>query len=220
VERRLSIGVNAVFEKVALPQQERAASDRLKDGALQTELTSGDVVPCVVPQPDDVTPALPRAEIAIARAAVANRGAGILLHRILERWDGVSDVAPLLAALAIELAADERAIDLVRRRLGRVRASDVFRRIAEAETIGREMPIVFIDDSGALVEKRIDRLIRENGADTVIDYKSGEPSAGRLLHDREQVALYSRAVTQMTGRPCRGLLWYIDAENDVAVEVN
>ena len=219
LERRLSIGVNAAFEKVALPQQERAASDRLKDGALQAELTSGAVVPCVVPQPEDLTPALPRAEIAIARAAAANRSAGILLHRILERWNGISDVAPLLAALAIELAADERAIDLVRRRLGRVRDSDVFRRIVGAETIGQEMPIVFIDGSGALVEKRIDRLIRENGADTVIDYKSGEPSATRLLHDREQVALYSRAVTQMTGRPCRGLLWYIDAENDVAVEV-
>ena len=218
--RPLSIGVNAVFEKLALPKQERAASDRLKDGALQAELTSGALVPCIVPQPEDVAPALPRADIAIARAAAPNRGAGILLHRILERWDGVSDVAPLLAALAIELAADEQAIDLVRRRLDRVEDSDVFRRIVAAETIGREMPIVFLDDSGVLVEKRIDRLVRETRGDTVIDYKSGEPNGTRLLHDREQVALYSRAVAQMTGRPCRGLLWYIDAENDVAVDVD
>ncbi len=222
IVRSLTIGGKAIpvaFEKLALPEHGRTDAERLVDPALQAELTSGALVPCVVPQPEEVTPALPRAEVAIARRAAANRGAGILLHRILERWDGVSDVAPLLATLAVEQAADERSIDLVRQRLARVKDSKVFRRVVESETIGREMPIAFIDDSGALVEKRIDRLIRENGADTVIDYKSGEPTEMRLLHDREQVALYCRAVAQMTSRPCHGLLWYIDAEKDVAVDV-
>src|SRR5207245_6006203 len=130
-----------------------------------------------------------------------------------------SDLAPLIAALAIEQAADERAVDLVKRRLAQVATSSVFRKIFAAQTIGREMPIAFIDNSGALVERRIDRLIRDNGIDTVIDYKSGEPAETRLARDREQVALYCRVVAQMTGRPCRGLLWYIDAENDVAVDV-
>ena len=88
-----------------------------------------------------------------------------------------------------------------------------------AETIGREMPIAFIDDSGALLERRIDRLIRENGTDTVVDYKSGEPSEARLQRDREQVALYCGVIAQMTGHQCRGLLWYIDAENDTAIDV-
>ena len=81
------------------------------------------------------------------------------------------------------------------------------------------MPIAFLDDGGSLVERRIDRLIRADGFDTVIDYKSGEPGESRLERDREQVALYCRVVAQMTGRPCRGLLWYIDAENDVAVDI-
>lgn len=164
-------------------------------------------------------PVLSRAEIKIARAGSANRVAGILLHRVLERWDGVSDAAPLLGELAIEQAADERATDLVRRRLAQISASAVYRRIFGVETIGCEMPIAFIDDDGALVERRIDRLIREDGTDTVIDYKSGEPAESRLARDREQVALYCRVVAQMTGRPCRGLLWYIDAENDVAIDV-
>ncbi len=175
-------------------------------------------MPCVVPQPEPI--ALPtRADVKIARAAAANRAAGILLHRVLERWDGQSDVAPLLGALAVELAADARSIELVRRRLATVAASPVFRRIVSAETIGREMPIAFLDEGGALVQKRIDRLIRENGTDTVIDYKSGAPSDARFESDREQVGLYCRAVAQMTGRPCRGILWYIDAENDAAIDV-
>ncbi len=179
-----------------------------------------DLAPCVVPQPELITPLLPRAEIAIARRGSANRSAGILLHRVLERWDGLSDVSPLIAALAIEQAADGRAADLVRRRVARVASSATFRRIASAETIGREMPIAFLDETGALVERRLDRLIRENGTDTVVDYKSGEPAETRLARDREQVALYCRVVAQMTGRPCRGLLWYIDAENDVAIDVS
>jgi hypothetical protein len=41
----------------------------------------------------------------------------------------------------------------------------------------------------------------------------------RVERDRQQVALYCRLVSQMTGRACRGLLWYIDAENDTAIDV-
>ena len=206
------------LERVAPLEPDPAASARLHDAQLEASLASGPIVPCEIPQPDPV-PLLPRADIAIARNAIGSRGAGILLHRVLERWDGTSDVDPLLAKLAIEAAADDRAIDLVRRRLAIASKSEVFRRIANAETIGREMPIAFLDAKGAIVQKRIDRLIREGDADTVIDYKSGEPGESRLARDREQVGLYCQAVAKMTGRACRGILWYIDNENDVAVEV-
>ena len=212
------IGIPVVFEKVERLEIAKGVALRLQDVELEKELAEGPIVPCIVPQPEPI--ALPsRAEVKMARAAAANRAAGILLHRVLERWDGATDVVPLLAALAVECAADARSIDLVRRRLATVAASPVFRRIVSAETIGREMPIAFLDESGALVQKRIDRLIRENGTDTVIDYKSGAPSDARLESDREQVGLYCRVVAQMTGRPCRGILWYIDAENDAAIDV-
>jgi ATP-dependent helicase/nuclease subunit A len=212
------IGIPIVFEKVESLEIAKGAALRLQDAELEKQLAEGPIVPCIVPQPEPI--ALPsRAEVKMARAAAANRAAGILLHRVLERWDGTSEVASLLAALAVEQAADSRSIELVRRRLTTVAASPVFRRIVSAETIGREMPIAFLDESGALVQKRIDRLIRENGTDTVIDYKSGAPSDARFDSDREQVGVYCRAVAQMTGRPCRGLLWYIDAENDTAVDV-
>jgi ATP-dependent exoDNAse (exonuclease V) beta subunit len=218
VEHQLPIGIPIALEKMAPSQSDDSAMQRLQDPQLEADLTKGPIVPCVVPQPVEL-PVLPRAEVAIARAASANRGAGILLHRVLERWDGTADVNPLLKALAAELAADERSIDLVRRRLAIVTASEVFRRIMKAETIGREMPIAFVDESGAVVQKRIDRLIREDAIDTVIDYKSGQPSDARLEKDREQVNVYRGVVAKMTGRPCGGILWYIDAENDVAVSL-
>ncbi|HEY8848285.1 MAG TPA: PD-(D/E)XK nuclease family protein, partial [Thermoanaerobaculia bacterium] len=91
--------------------------------------------------------------------------------------------------------------------------------IARCETTGREMPIAFVDESGAIVEKRLDRVIREDAIDTVIDYKSGEPTPERLERDRQQVALYCQAYERLSGRPCRGALWYIDEANDVVVDV-
>ncbi|HLJ74205.1 MAG TPA: 3'-5' exonuclease, partial [Thermoanaerobaculia bacterium] len=178
-----------------------------------------ELAPCVVPMPQPIIEKLTPAEIKTARAGMANRAAGILLHRVLERWDGKSDVAPLIAALAIEQAADERAIDVVRRRIAQISGSPTLQRILAAETIGREMPVAFLDESGSLVERRIDRLVREGGSDIVIDYKSGEPGEARIARDRDQVALYCGLVSQMTGRPCAGLLWYIDVENDQAIMV-
>lgn len=176
--------------------------------------------PCVVPRPVETVRELPPGEIAASRNASANRLAGILLHRVLERWDGRSDVAPLLALLAIEQAADERTAEVVRRRLDVVARSVMFRRIAAAETIGREMPVSFFDDSGTLVERRIDRLIREGDEDVVIDYKSGAPTEARSQRDRQQVGEYCRAVEKLTARRCSGVIWYIDVENDLTVEIS
>ncbi|MDQ6800123.1 MAG: UvrD-helicase domain-containing protein [Acidobacteriota bacterium] len=218
VMRDLPIGISIALERVAPLQSDRITTHRLKDPKLESRLATGPIVAGDIAQPEPPS-LLPRDEVAIARNAIANRAAGILLHRVLERWDGASDAAPLLDALAVEQAADQRAIDLVRRRLAIVRESSVFQRIAKAETIGREMPIAFADASGAIMQKRIDRLIREGEADTVIDYKSGKPSDTRVERDREQVSLYCRVIAKMTGRVCGGILWYIDTENDVAIDV-
>ncbi len=207
--RQLAIGPVA-FERIAAAEQEL----RLASGAQEP------LARCVIPVLAPMVTKLSRAEIAIGRASALNRAAGIVLHRVLERWDWQSDVEPLVRAIAIEQAADEETLSLVRRRLATAGSSEMFRRIASAETIGREMPISFLDENGTLVEKRIDRLIREDGTDTVIDYKSGEAAAERLEGDRQQVGVYCRAVERLTGRPCRGALWYIDAENDVTIDVN
>ena len=223
--RTLSAGGTSVpvaFEKLAveigaeLQTGQPAARRRLADNALEQRLAAGPLV-----APDIVIPAelmaLGRAEANIAHARSRNRAAGILLHRLIELWDGHSDPAELLGKLASEQGAGDRTLSAVRDRIERLRASNVVRRIAAAETIATELPIRFIDENGREVERRIDRLIREDGREVVIDYKSGNPDAGRTAHDTAQVARYCSAVAAMTGRPCEGLIWYIDTDSLVSL---
>jgi ATP-dependent exoDNAse (exonuclease V) beta subunit len=199
----------------AISSQKRA---RLHDADLEAAVTSGPIMPVAVEMPAAIETLSP-ADAAVARARGRNREGGILLHRFLEVWDGTSPSAPLLARLAREAAASDDTMARVRQRIDTISRSAMMLRILRAETIGREMPIRYVDDGGAVVERRIDRLIREDGREIVIDYKSGSPDANRLESDRAQVTRYCAAIAAMTGRPCAGILWYIDLEADVVVEM-
>jgi len=201
----------------AAGQTRRAPGARLTDGALEQELAAGEIVPADIPAPPPGEDALSTAEIAARRAGARNRVAGIVLHRVLELWDARGDLEPLLRAASSEAGADADSVARVRRRLAVVARSPIVSRIAAAETIGREMPVRFVEN-GIIVERRIDRLIRENGNDVVIDYKSGDPEGARVAKDREQVYRYCEAVAAITGRPCQGLLWYVGLEGDAVVE--
>ena len=220
VVKSLPIGIPVAFERMPARDLGDRKRGRLVDADLESTLATGGIVECSgALQPAGPAVTLSRGDVLAARGGAANRSAGILLHRILERWDGKSALSPLIETLAGECAADAGAIEKVKRRMTTVGRSAMFQRIARCETIGREMPIAFVDESGAIVEKRLDRVIREDGIDTVIDYKSGEPTPSRLERDRQQVALYCQAYERLSGRPCRGALWYIDEANDVTVDV-
>ena len=93
-------------------------------------------------------------------------------------------------------------------------------RIRAAETVGRELPIYFLDTDGTPRAARIDRLLRENGNYLVVDYKTGPAYEARLEEDRIQVQRYCRAVGTMTSTLVTGILWYIGPESDEAVEVS
>ena len=207
------------FEKVAVRDVTRRTVRRLRDAALEESLAAGEIVePSLVP-PAPSDSSLTPAEAAVARASSKNRLAGILLHRFLERWDAAADSEALLTRLAAEVAASPAAVEIVRKRIVALRASSTFARLERATTLGRELPISFVDETGKLVEKRIDRLIREDGREIVVDYKSGAPSPERLLSDQDQVRRYCRAIAAMTGRDCEGWIWYVDAENDELVAI-
>jgi ATP-dependent helicase/nuclease subunit A len=210
------------FEKVEVHAASERARPRLRDAQLEAQLASADIVPIDIASPSDVVKSLGAAEVASRRAGSRNRAAGTLLHRVLELWDGRSDTEPLLRQLAVAAAADADAVIRVRKRLGTIARSPMLQRIAKSETIGREMTVHFVEN-GALVEKRIDRLVREpfDGAtrDLVIDYKSGTPDPDRVVRDREQVERYCGAIAAITGQPCAGALWYIDLDSDTVVDV-
>ncbi|HXH40200.1 MAG TPA: 3'-5' exonuclease, partial [Thermoanaerobaculia bacterium] len=216
VVKTMTIGGDAVpvaFERVATEGTGTRARRRLADPVLEAELAALPAVEPSLPPPALIPAALPRGEVLMRRASSQKRGAGILLHRVLELWDGRSPIEPLLALLAVEQGADGATTALVRKRLATVARSKTFLRIARAETLGRELPLLTPDG-----ERRIDRYLREGETDLVVDYKSGQPSEARIAADREQVGQYCQAMSAITGRPCAGLLWYIDADVDRSIE--
>jgi len=190
-------------------------SARLRDEALEAELREGAIVPLSLTAPD-ASPAWERADAAIARRRSKGRTSGILLHRFLETWDGRSDVDALLRPLAAEAGANADTIGTVRRRIETLRKSAALQRILAADTIAREMPITIVEN-GEVVQRRIDRLIREDGRYVVVDYKSGRADEARLERDRVQVSQYAAAIATMTGSECTSLLWYIDLESDTLI---
>ncbi|MEO8382354.1 MAG: UvrD-helicase domain-containing protein [Acidobacteriota bacterium] len=207
------------FETVEPTDASARDRKRLRDPELEATLAAGALVPFTPEQLAPATEVLTSGEIASARAGSRGKAAGILLHRVLELWDGKGDANALLDQLAVEAAADADTVTRVRKRLATIARSETLQRITRAETLGRELPIRFLQD-GLLVERRIDRLIREHGRNVVIDYKSGHPDPARIAKDRLQLTRYRTALTTLTGRPCDGLLWYVDLESDVVVDVS
>jgi len=210
VEVRIAGGVPVAFEQV-IGEAGTRRRRKLRDEALERTLASGEIVDIEIPLPP---PPGEGARRAGEGYSIHGRTAGILLHRVLERWDGAAPVEPLLNALSGEIGANAQTIARVRQRLGVVARSQTMLRIARAETLGRELTVL-----AASEEKRIDRLIRENGKEIVVDYKSGKPDRARREKDEKQVRRYCDAIAQMTGRECSGLLWYIDLESDETIEV-
>jgi ATP-dependent helicase/nuclease subunit A len=195
------------LEKVSSAEApgERARAKRLIDAELERQLTTSDIVPASI-----VSPAVPPRPLDIhkTRAAAQHREGGILIHRVLELWDGAGPVETMLNAAAAEMGASADAINRARMRLAKLASSPTMQQIAAAETIARELPIRYTDASGAVLTRRVDRLIRENGCDIVIDYKTGAPKP----RDEEQVREYCTAISAMTGRECTSLIWYLDED--------
>lgn len=222
IHDRVVAGVHipVAYERLSIPPAAERVRQRLTDAVAEKGLRSSPPVAVALQVPLPPASLLTAAEAAAQRGGPRTRVAGILLHRVLERWDGRADLAPLLAALAREQGADGETIALVTRRMQVVGQSETFRTIVAAETLGRELTVVFLDELGRVIEKRIDRLIRIGGEDVIVDYKSGQPSDERSQRDREQIEQYCRAMSRISGRPCRGLLWYIDVEGDSVVWVD
>jgi ATP-dependent helicase/nuclease subunit A len=85
--------------------------------------------------------------------------------------------------------------------LGRARAA------AARGTCRRETPLTLTLADGTLIEGVVDLAFEENGAWTIIDYKTDrELAAAGEDRYRRQVALYASAVAQATGKPAAGVL--------------
>jgi ATP-dependent exoDNAse (exonuclease V) beta subunit len=90
-----------------------------------------------------------------------------------------------------------------------VLAHPILERAARAQDRGecrRETPVVFRLDDRECVDGVVDLAFREDGAWTVVDYKTDHDLTPALGIYRRQVALYARAIAAATGEPARGVL--------------
>ena len=158
--------------------------------------------------------------IEIDRAAVRPGGKrfGSLVHVLLstvpfEAPDGAPGPVDELARLhgrVLGASVDEvqAAADVARRTL----AHPLIARARDALARGecrREVPVSMRDDDGVLVEGVVDIAFREDGAWTVIDYKTDrelDDTDDALDIYRRQVALYAEMITRATGEASTGVL--------------
>jgi ATP-dependent exoDNAse (exonuclease V) beta subunit len=137
---------------------------------------------------------------------------GLLVHGVLAQasFDATRDELDSLAAIEARLlgltssdaaAASETA--------ERILTHDLWRRARASAARGacrRESGVSLLLDDGTLVEGTIDLAFEENGAWTVVDYKTDRDAAAGEVRYRRQVALYAAAIAQATGAPANAVL--------------
>jgi ATP-dependent helicase/nuclease subunit A len=209
--------IEVVFETVPAGEVEPRASSPLRNPSLLPLLERPREAPVAMSPP--VPAELPPGEVAAKRAAARKKRGGVILHRILELWDGdASTISGVAAAVVREAGGGE---ELLRDAVARMRT------IARSETArsvfgsGRAMAEVTLHVAAGegVAEKRIDRLVESGEGYLVVDFKSGKPSAERKAKDREQITAYVEHVRAISGRPCRGAAWYVDLDHDELVEI-
>ena len=119
------------------------------------------------------------------------------IHALTEVQARMLSAPPDEVAAAAELAARVLGHEL----LARARAA------AARGLCRRETPLTLSLTDGRLIEGVVDLAFEENGAWTIIDYKTDrELAAAGEDRYRRHVALYASAVAQATGKPAVGIL--------------
>jgi ATP-dependent helicase/nuclease subunit A len=149
-----------------------------------------------------------------------SRAAGILIHRLLEHWDGGSTdrlreslraaTAEAATEAGVEVAELEReASEIIDAFLG----SDLVDRFRSVELIDRELSLLLREGERAY-RGSIDLLYRdESGALVVADFKTDRQGDAERLRTEyaEQLSIYARAVQQALdlAAPPRAELWHL-----------
>ena len=109
----------------------------------------------------------------------------------------------ILAASAVEVAA---AIAVA----SSVLKHDLLARARAASRVRRETPVTWLQKDGTLIEGVLDLAFDEDGATTVVDFKTDhELAAAGEARYRAQLQQYINAVARATGRPTTGVLFTI-----------
>ena len=143
------------------------------------------------------------------------------MQAVVERripGDRAADDASAVWELAPREAAE------VRRLVRRIITSELFTRSGRASRRFTELPVLFRDGGGFLVEGKIDLLFEENGEWVIVDYKSDRWSPGerdQLARERYTAQLndYAAAVRALGGDTHVSSVWILSARDGVAVSI-
>jgi ATP-dependent exoDNAse (exonuclease V) beta subunit len=134
---------------------------------------------------------------------------GTLVHAVLAAIDLRADRATVEAVAALQgriLGAPSDEVAAAVESAVRALRHPILVRAAAAAQCRRESHVTLRLDDGELVEGVVDAAFVEDGAWTVVDFKTDVEIAGRLDEYRRQAALYARAIAAATGMPARAVL--------------
>ena len=134
---------------------------------------------------------------------------GNLVHALLAELDldaGSDDLASMARLQGRLVDATEREVEAAQEAAGAALAHPLLRRAAASDALRRETPVLLQRDDGTLAEGVVDLAFREDGAWTVVDFKTDRDLSERRDVYAAQVRLYAEAVARATGEPARGML--------------
>jgi ATP-dependent helicase/nuclease subunit A len=223
-----------------VPEPGMALDERWKVAALRFEETAATAAGAAPPlrSPARAAEEEPRGTAPAPGAAAARdtaRLAGAAAHVALQRWD-FEDAARLraLAREAVERVLEQEigaaADDDLRRRVGaetdgiveEFLRSPLPGRLKSAEVLGREVPILFRDETGVTWSGACDLVYRDGGGRLIVaDYKTerlgADPTAAARRH-RRQVEIYLDAFRRaLPHETVRGEILFVRA--GVSVEI-
>ena len=211
-----SLNVRAATEWAAAASgADGEVADRAGDKAV-AQPTLFEDAPAEVGPPRALTGSVAEDTVRIVDASAEMRPGGArfgeLVHGTLaavpldanpETIDGLVEVHARIVSATPEEAAAARAT------VGRVLAHDLLARARAADARGacrRETPVTCTLADGTLVEGIVDLAFEENGAWTIVDYKTDRELTSAEVIYRRQVALYASAIGGATGCPASAFL--------------
>jgi ATP-dependent exoDNAse (exonuclease V) beta subunit len=145
------------------------------------------------------------------RTRPAGRRFGSLVHAVLADvpLDDATMAGQLAAAHGRLLAATAEEVSAAEQLVTRVLQHPLLAQAARAAAAGRcvrETAVTLRGEDGALIEGTVDLAFDIGGEQVVVDFKTDAPEGERLARYQKQVALYARAIQQVSGVPVRAVL--------------
>lgn len=150
-----------------------------------------------------------REPIPVRQDAEIGRLAGVVAHRLLERWDFSHDPSELFVQVVLAVQAtlgpDDQSragavVESVHDLLATFSRSEAYARLRSSKILGREVPFIMPWEDRQVMEGVIDLIYRLNGELWIADYKTDAISADeavlRAERYRMQSHVYKAAVKQ------------------------